>query len=133
MDFLLDTHLVLWILIDDERLSREARELLGNKNNTFYYSVISMWEVAIKSGMGKNVPVTEAEFIHFCEQAGFKKLVFDDRHVLALNTLKQNPEYPVHRDPFDRILLSQAKADGMMLLTHDNKFKSFDEPYYRIV
>lgn len=134
MEFLLDTHIVLWLLNDDHRITDELREILSNKRNKFYYSIISSWEISIKH-FAKPMAMSEngVSFIHKCEQCGFEKVEFDDRHICALETLAQNPDFPVHQDPFDRILLSQAKADGMMLLTHDNKFKSFDEPYYRIV
>ena len=134
MDFLLDTHIALWLMNGDPRITDEIREVLSNKRNKFYYSVISMWEVSIKhTAKPDSLSETGISFMHKCEQSGFEKLAFDDRHIVALESLAQNPEKPVHRDPFDRILLAQAKADGMTLLTHDTKFLSFNEPYYRVM
>ncbi len=91
-----------------------------------------MWEVAIKHKVGKLGPLG-TEFLHYCEQAGLKKLPFDDRHVVALETLEKKPETPLHNDPFDYGVLAQAKAGCMMLLTHDQKFAYYDEPYLMIV
>lgn len=64
---------------------------------------------------------------------GFIKLPIDDRHVCALETLHEKEENKGHADPFDRILLAQAKGDGMTLITHDDKFSLYDEPYIYLV
>ncbi len=139
MDFLLDTHIAVWYLQGDQRISLKVREIVANPRNRIYYSIISMWEVALKHTVNaENMSMSGTAFLHWCEQAGFEKLPLDDRHVCALETLQQHlgPDgKPVfdHKDPFDRILLAQAKGDGMTLLTHDIKFKFWDEPYYQIV
>lgn len=134
MDFLLDTHILLWTFNDDPKLAKNARDIISDKNNTIYYSVISMWEVAIKHMKSPSQMNTSgSEFLHYCEMAGFKKLPIDDRHVCALETLEKKPGTPPHNDPFDRMLISQAKADCMMFLTHDKSFSFYDEPYVAIV
>ena len=135
MDFLIDTHIALWLMNDDQRLTEKAKEIVTSKKNNIYYSVVSMWEVAIKK-MAKpdSINVTGTEFMHICERSGFKKLELDDRHIVALETL--NPKEgceELHKDPFDKMLLSQAKADCMTLLTHDKKFENWNEPYYFVV
>jgi len=132
MEMLLDTHLLLWMFFDPDKISTKAIEYLNSKKNTYYYSTISMWEVAIKHKTGKLGP-SGTEFMHYCEQSGFIKLPFDDRHIVALETLEKKENTPPHNDPFDQALLAQAKADGMMLITHDQKFKYYDEPYVAIV
>lgn len=71
--------------------------------------------------------------MHYCEAMGFRKLEVDGRHICALETLAKKEGTPPHEDPFDRILLAQAKGDGMMLLTHDGKFSFYDEPYICLV
>ena len=73
------------------------------------------------------------EFMHYCESMGFTKLEIDDRHICALESLEQREGSPSHEDPFDKILLAQAKGDGMTLITHDTKFLTYDEPYVYIV
>lgn len=132
MEILVDTHLLLWMFFEPEKISEKTTKLLSSANNTYYYSTISMWEVAIKHKTGKLGP-SGTEFMHYCEQAGLIKLAFDDRHVVALETLEKKPDTPPHNDPFDQALLAQAKADGMTLLTHDKKFAFYDEPYVAIV
>ena len=132
MDLLVDTHIILWYFFEPEKMSQKVKNILTDTNNTIYYSVVSMWEVAIKHKIGKLGP-SGTEFMHYCEQAGFKKLPFDDRHVVALETLEKKPDTPPHNDPFDQGLLAQAKYDCMMLLSHDQKFSYYDEPYITIV
>ena len=129
MKVLLDTHLLLWTLIEPHKLSAKAEFILQNTRNVFYYSTVSVWEVAIKHAKNKaNMSISGTEFIRYCEQAGFKKLELDDRHVIALETLRLKENAAEHKDPFDKILLSQAKADGLTFVTHDDKFLVFDEP-----
>ena len=134
MDVLLDTHIIMWTLFEPNRVENRVREILTNPENDFYYSVASMWEIAVKH---RKKPAlmqhSGTEFMHYCEAMGFHKLEIDDRHVCALETLFQRGGSPVHEDPFDRILLAQAKGDGMMLLTHDSKFSTYEEPYVCVV
>lgn len=134
MEFLLDTHIILWLMNNDFRLSSKVKEIILNPDNKFYYSVVSMWEIAIKH-MAKPLamPMGSSEFMQRCEYCGYKKLPLDDRHVCALETLEHKDGEVEHNDPFDRMLLAQAKGDGMTLLTHDSKFNSWNEPYYFIV
>lgn len=132
MNILADTHILYWLFNDDPQLSNNAKKLLLEDGNKVYYSILSMWEIAIKHRIGK-MNFSGTEFMHYCEQAGFLKLPFDDRHVVALETLDKKTETPPHNDPFDQGLLAQAKADGIMLLTHDKKFEYYDEPYVIIV
>lgn len=132
MEILLDTHIILWDLFDPEKLPKKTVDFLLDDENVFYYSIASMWEVAIKHATGK-LDVSGTEFMHYCEQAGFKKLPIDERHVCALETLDKKENTPEHNDPFDRMLLSQAKADGLLFITHDKKFSFYDEPYVSIV
>lgn len=132
MDILADTHILLWYFFAPEKITEKMKNILLDEKNTIYYSIISMWEVAIKHKAGKLGPLG-TEFMHYCEQSGFKKLPFDDRHVVALETLVKKPETLPHNDPFDHGLLAQAKADCMMLLTHDQKFSYYNEPYLMIM
>jgi PIN domain nuclease of toxin-antitoxin system len=115
MNLLLDTHIALWAICDDERLPPSARELISDGRNRIFASIASMWEVAIKHALKPvRVPLSGIEFLHFCEQSGYESLPIRDRHVIALESLP-----PLHADPFDRILVSQAQAEPLILLTHD--------------
>ncbi len=132
MDFLFDTHLLLWALEGSEKLPKKAFEILMNPKNKIYYSVASMWEVSIKNEK-KKLGVTGTEFMHYCEQAGYKKLPIDEKHILALETLEKKENAPDPNDPFDRILLAQAKVDSMILLTCDKSFSYYDEAKYIVL
>ena len=116
MIILLDTHIALWSLTDDQRLSSVARDLIRREGNRIFWSVASMWEVAIKRSIKpEKMPISGIEYMHYCEQAGYECLPVHDRHVVALESLPS-----LHSDPFDRILVSQALSEGMTFLTHDS-------------
>jgi PIN domain nuclease of toxin-antitoxin system len=115
LNILLDTHIALWALSDDQKLSAAARALILDENNRIFTSVASMWEIAIKRAFKPDrIPVSGIEFLHFCEQAGYESLPIRERHVIALESLP-----PVHTDPFDRILVAQARAEALLFLTHN--------------
>ena len=132
--YLVDTHILLWLFNDDARLSQKARSIVLNANNELYYSVISIWEVALKHMKNPHEMNTSgALFLHYCEQAGFKKLPLDERHVLALENLTRQENSPLHKDPFDKIMLAQAKADYMLFMTHHRQFTYYNEPWVVMV
>ena len=132
MDFLFDTHLLLWALEGSEKLPKKAFEVLMNPKNQIFYSVASMWEVSIKNEK-KKLKISGTEFMHYCEQAGYKKLPIDEKHILALETLEKKENFPEHNDPFDRILLSQAKSETIQLLTCDKSFLFYNELNYTVI
>ena len=126
-EILLDTHMILWAMLEDSRLNNKMRDIIMNPENTIYYSIASMWEVQIKYAR-KKMPISGIEFMHYCEQSGYHKLPIDDLHVVELAGLERDESAPFHNDPFDRILLSQAKAEGFSFLTHDSLFRGYNEP-----
>jgi PIN domain nuclease of toxin-antitoxin system len=116
MNFLLDTHIALWALSDDESLTKEAREIIVNESNRIFVSVVSMWEIAIKKALKpQKIPLSGREYLHYCRQAGYELIPIRETHVLALEDLP-----PLHSDPFDRLLVAQASAESLILLTHDS-------------
>jgi PIN domain nuclease of toxin-antitoxin system len=115
MNLLLDTHIALWALTDDPRLPDAARSLIMDVGNRVFTSVASMWEIAIKHALKPDrIPLSGTEYLHFCEQAGYESLPIRESHVTALESLPA-----VHSDPFDRILVAQARAESLVFLTHD--------------
>ncbi len=129
MKILLDTHIVLWTLTDDKRLSEKARRLILNPQNRLFYSIGSLWEIAIKHRLKpEQIPLSSAEFLHYCEQSGFQRLSIRDRHIIALEQLP-----PIHKDPFDCLLVAQAQTEQMMLLTHDAILVGYGENTVQIV
>lgn len=134
MDVLVDTHIAIWAFEDNARLSPEARDILLDPSSTIYCSVISAWEVAIKHTVHPDdVLVDEGLFLEKCRVSRFVELPLRGRHVSELSTLKLADGAPRQKDPFDRMLIAQAKADGLLLLTHDSKLASYNEPCVRLV
>lgn len=123
---LLDTHIALWAIADTGKLSNEVIRLLESKDNEVFYSVASVWEVAIKHKVRpEQMPVSEEAFVDLCEKTGFTQLSIETSHIFALKTLGRSANAPKHNDPFDRMLLAQAKCEGLKLMTHDLMI-----PYY---
>ena len=130
MRILLDTHIALWAIADTSKLSDEVTKLLENESNEVFYSMASVWEVAIKHIIKpENMPVSEEEFVRLCEDTGFTSLPIETGHIFLLKTLSRPNDAPKHNDPFDRILVAQAKAEGIMFLTHDSLIPYYDEPF----
>ena len=124
---MLDTHIILWMISGNEKLSQKARLLIKQNIGRIYYSIASMWEVQIKYMVGK-MPISGIEFMHYCEQSGYHKLPIDDLHVAKLAGLERSEGAPAHNDPFDRIMISQAKAEGFLFLSHDSMLADYNEP-----
>ncbi len=128
MNLLLDTHIAIWALDDDNALSEKARELILNPDNTIYYSTISVWEVLLKHmRRPENIPFDEVDFSEGCKEAGFIPLNLSDKHILAVHTLSRPADRKEHNDPFDRLLLAQAKVENLSFLTHDELISGYDE------
>ena len=129
MRLLLDTHVLLWTLVDDEKLSAKARKMIDDLNNTIVYSSVSLWEVAIKYDLHPDILDINAQTLQgFLDDAGFMELPVRQRHIISLESLRMKEGAAKHRDPFDRMLIAQAKQEGMKLLTADKKMHSYDEP-----
>ena len=128
MNLLLDTHIAIWALNDDTELSEKARELILDPYNTIYYSTISVWEVLLKhSRRPDNIPFDEKDFSEGCREAGFVPLALTDKHILAVCSLCRPAGIKEHNDPFDRLLLAQAKVENMSFLTHDELIAGYQE------
>ncbi len=128
MKLLFDTHLLLWAITDDGRLSASARALMADPANECLYSAASVWEVAIKNGLPKRSLGIPAEaFRREVEAAGFRPLAVSPAHAAAVESLPH-----LHEDPFDRILLAQARAEDCTLLTSDSILPSYGEPVRKV-
>jgi PIN domain nuclease of toxin-antitoxin system len=121
MKYLLDTHVLLWWLANDEELTPDHRQIIRNKRNTCFISAATVWEICIKAGLGKLV-VAE-EYLDVARAQGFLELPISWNHTQGI---KQLPDY--HKDPFDRLLISQALSEGMTLLTVDENIKKYQVP-----
>lgn len=118
MSLLLDTHVVIWWLASDPRLSLSARQLI-QEGDAVFVSVASAWEVAIKASLGRlALPASFAEGI---DGEGFLPLPITLAHCEALMSLP-----PIHRDPFDRMLVGQAMTEGLTIVTKNPAIAAYD-------
>lgn len=123
MRILLDTHIALWALTDDHRLSEAARQHILADDNAIHVSAASVWEIAIKHGLGRGgVPFSAADAMHYFEDAGYALLPITARHAAAVERLP-----PHHADPFDRMLIAQALHEPLRLLTHDSTVAAYSD------
>ena len=128
MNILLDTHIAIWAINDDRRLTKEARDILSNPLNKLYYSAVSVVEVDLKiKGRKNNIDFTTEEFVEKCEESGFIPYPLKGTHIVKANQLKWRGSIPEHRDPFDRVILAQSMDEGFKLMTHDNKMNMFEQ------
>lgn len=110
-------------------LNEAVRALLENEENSVYYSMASVWEVAIKRKIHPDqMPMDEEAFVSLCEETGFEKLDIRLPHIFALKELTRPETAPRHNDPFDRLLLAQAKSEGFRFVTHDGLITGYNEP-----
>ena len=119
----MDTHVFLWAMMDEARLSARARDVLKDANITLVLSVASAWEVMLKVQAGK-LRLPEAPGRYLEDRAnlfGMERLPVELRHVQHLEALPGH-----HRDPFDRLLIAQARAEGLPILTADPAFARYD-------
>ena len=124
MKLLLDTHLLLWAAGEPQRLSREARTLLDNPDNELLFSAASLWEVAIKRGLGREDFKVDARLLRRgLLDNGYSELPIISDHVVATDSLPL-----MHKDPFDRILVAQATVEGVTLLTIDSLVSQYPGP-----
>jgi PIN domain nuclease of toxin-antitoxin system len=124
MKLLLDTHLLLWAAGEPRRLSKQARTLIGNPDNELLFSAASLWEVAIKRGLGREDFKVDARLLRRgLLDNGYNELPIVSDHVVATESLP-----PIHKDPFDRVLVAQATVEGVTLLTIDPLVSQYPGP-----
>lgn len=126
MKILIDTHIALWAMVSPEKLSQDILSKLKDLNNTVYVSIVSVWEVAIKNIKNqKLMPITEKEFVGFCQEMEFEFLPIKLAHVMNLRNLKLKSENISHKDPFDRMLIAQSEYENIDFYTRDNILQNY--------
>jgi PIN domain nuclease of toxin-antitoxin system len=124
MKLLLDTHLLLWAAGRADRLSAEARRLIEAPENELFFSVASLWEVVIKRGLGREDFKADARLLRRgLLDNGYSEMSIGSEHVVAIENLP-----PLHKDPFDRLLVAQATTEGVTLLTTDKLVAQYPGP-----
>lgn len=122
MKILLDTHVFLWYISSDQRLSENQRACIQDLNNEVYLSIVSVWEVIIKCQIGKlHLPQPAATYLPAQrEKHQILSLALDEKSVAHLAQLP-----PVHRDPFDRMIICQASVYDLLLMTDDEMIAKY--------
>jgi PIN domain nuclease of toxin-antitoxin system len=128
MRFLLDTHLVLWSLLEPDRLSAQARSLLQSRQTELVFSTVCLWEIGIKRGLKKKGFQADPRVIRRTMlDDGYEELPVLGQHAVEVDVLP-----PIHKDPFDRILIAQAMVEGITLLTADPVIAKYPGPIRKV-
>jgi PIN domain nuclease of toxin-antitoxin system len=120
--YLLDTHILLWWIADDPKLGSRTRATIADPSSDVAVSVASLWEAAIKRAVGKlrfETPV----LLDTLNRGSIRVVLITAEHALAAGDLPRH-----HDDPFDRMLVAQAMAEGLTLVSHDARLRSYDVP-----
>ena len=124
MKLLLDTHMLLWAAGDSERLPSDAHRLIMDPDNALLFSVASVWEVVVKRGLKRADFQVDARLLRRgLIDNGYCELPVMSEHVVAIDALP-----PIHKDPFDRLLIAQATVEGVTLLTSDATVARYPGP-----
>ncbi len=128
MKLLLDTHILLWAAAEPEQLSSKAKALIEDPENQLYFSAASLWEISIKNKLGRadfkvDLPVLRRNLL----DNGFEEIAISSAHALAVDTLP-----PIHKDPFDRIIVAQANVEGVRLMTADSALAEYTVAMVRV-
>ena len=124
MKLLLDTHVVLWAVGEPHRLPADARALMEEEATELVFSAASLWEIAIKNGLGRaSFSVDPRLLRRNLLESDYRELPITGAHATAVDLLP-----PIHRDPFDRILIAQAQIEGLTLVTADSMLARYPGP-----
>jgi len=122
MRYLLDTHAIIWYIEDSSELPKKITHIIDNPENEIYISSISLWEIALKVSLGKlNLELPLDEFLINIRSRDFTFLQIEDEHLNRLLSLSF-----VHKDPFDRLIISSALAEDLTIITIDENIKKYD-------
>jgi PIN domain nuclease of toxin-antitoxin system len=125
---LLDTQLLLWAAGQPERLPARARDMINDARNELMFSAASLWEVAIKSSLGRADFRADARLLRRgLLDNGYDELAIASEHVVAITNLP-----PIHKDPFDRLLVAQSTVEGILLLTADPIVAQYPGPIRKV-
>lgn len=124
MKLLLDTHLLLWASSQSDRLPAKARGFFEDPLNEFIFSAVSLWEIAIKRGLGRKDFQVDARLLRRgLLDNGYVELPITSQHAVSVDGLP-----PIHKDPFDRLLIAQSMVEGITLLTADSLLARYPAP-----
>ena len=126
MEYLIDTHVFIWFMMNPEKISKKVMSVIINENNNIFISSISFWEMAIKH-QSKKLDLGQINILHLphiAEQYDFTLLNPEPYDYVSISTVPQKEN---HHDPFDRMLIQQAIRNNLVLLSADEKFRQYEE------
>jgi PIN domain nuclease of toxin-antitoxin system len=128
MKLLLDTHVAIWAVAYSPRLPTAIADLLRDSGNEIFVSVVTVWEIAIKRALGKRStpPLSAEQAVGHFRTSGYRLLDVTVAHAVGVESLP-----PIHADPFDRLLVAQALAEPLRLLTRDTKVAAYSDSIIR--
>lgn len=122
MKLLIDTHVAIWFITEDKLLPNKIKTLIEDTTNECFVSIASLWEMGIKYSLGKlDLKADLKKIFELIDQSGFTVMPITKTHILANSMLDFH-----HRDPFDRLIIAQAKSDGFTLVSKDEMFKDYN-------
>lgn len=123
MKLLLDTHVAIWAIADSPRLPAAGRDLILAPDNEIHVSAASVWEIAIKHALGRGeMPISGERALGYFREAGYRLLPIQPEHATQVKKLPT-----LHQDPFDRLLVAQALAEPLRLVTHDRQLAAYSD------
>lgn len=135
MNILVDTHIAVWLLINRNKFKNEFINIIESLNNKVYVSLITIWEIAIKNIKHgyQEMPLDEKQFIKLCAEMEFEFLPIKIKHILNIRNLKLKNEQIIHKDPFDKLLISQSVYENLTFCTRDNVLLNYNVDNIKIV
>ena len=133
VNILLDTHFILWFALGDSRLPNNLRAMIENPHNGIFASDVSVLEIAIKHMKNQNaMPYSAVEFINLCERGAITLRPLTREAIVTYETLNIERVGDLHKDPFDRLLIAQAKSENLIFATHDRLLALYNEPVVQV-
>ncbi|MBO9671830.1 MAG: type II toxin-antitoxin system VapC family toxin [Sphingobacteriaceae bacterium] len=121
MNLLLDTHIIIWFITNDDKLSKKTKNLIEDSKNKCFVSIATYWELSIKYALGRlNLNSTIEEIFSIIEKSGFDILPITLNHIIQLSKLEH-----FHNDPFDRLMISQSIIEKLYMVSNDNYFPAY--------
>ena len=127
MNILIDTNIAIFAMNNRKKLNDNFIDTLESLDNRIFVSIASIWEVSIKSAKHPNkIPVNERHFIKYCEEMEFEILPININHLIHLRNLKLKNDRIIHKDPFDKLLISQSICEKLTFCTKDTALQNYD-------
>ena len=126
MKYLIDTHILIWLAVSPEKISKSVLSILENPRNEIFFSTVSLWEISIKLSIGK-LDLEGLEISDLANFCGEQNIKFVQLPISATEQYRKLPKKEKHKDPFDRLLISLCIADGYIFLTSDGKANLYND------